>query len=100
MRTCCELIAFSTRREAHPLPEKFSPTSLLPNRELTEQVHSLDRALRSGALAVYFPSSPRSYLVNDVDLERTYGIAVLARLPDATVYGYAAPGAAGTNIIQ
>jgi hypothetical protein len=81
-----ELIAFCTDRQALPLPTLYSPTTLLPNRDLPRDVVALREALRRGAIVVYFPDNPRSYLLSSADIERTCACAPALRFADGIVY--------------
>ena len=83
-----ELIAFHNRRDARPLPTKFSPTSLLANGDLDRDVALLRNELRRGAIVIYFTRNPRSYLLSDTDLEQRFHIPALRRLTDGAIYGY------------
>ena len=83
-----ELIAYRTPRIARPLPRKYEPMSRIPNAALEEDTRELVRAVKRGALVVFFPANPHPYLLSSDDMEHKYGLPVRKRLPDAIIYGY------------
>lgn len=84
-----ELVAFRTRRTVIGLPARYSPTSFVPNPNLNREATALQKAVREGALVAFLPGEPHAYLLSADDLERSYHLPVLLRLPDGVIYGYA-----------
>ena len=83
-----EVVYLWTHRPSLAVPERFSPITLEPNRQLGVQLRQLAGSLAGDGAVVFYddPTNPRPYLATEAQVVRTAGLRLVASFPGARIY--------------